>query len=335
MKDLNNLRLFASIVEHGSLTAASESLGVAKSMLSRHLSSFEKELGVQLIRRTSRRLQVTDIGKRYYEQCRVILDEVARASSIPESVRTLPRGRLRISCPLNFAQSALAPILGAFMARFPDVELVLATTNDAVASIREGHDVALHIGPAVKSRALVTSSFAVDREVLLASPALLSRIGIPRAPADLRAMPSAAGQHPPDPGGRHMWHLTGPGNARLSVQHVPRLVTEDLWVIRESALAGCAVVSLPPVLCRDVIDEGRLIRILPGWALAEQRLHVMYQSRQGLTAAARALLDFLSTQLRSELRSLQDSTLQLALSPYRKRDRLSSPPGASQRSQRG
>ena len=93
MKDLNNVFYFAKIVEHGSLSAASETLGVAKSMLSQHLSKLEKELGVQLIKRTTRTLQVTDIGVRYYEQCLVILKEMERASSMIDDVRTLPSGQ--------------------------------------------------------------------------------------------------------------------------------------------------------------------------------------------------------------------------------------------------
>jgi DNA-binding transcriptional LysR family regulator len=153
--------------------------------------------------------------------------------------------------------------------------------------------------------------------LLVASPALLTRIGAPRAPADLKSLPSAAGQHPPDPGGRHLWHLTGPDNVRQSVQHFPRLLTEDLWVIGESALAACAIAALPPVLCREAIDEGRLVQVLPGWPLPEQKLHVLYESRQGLTRAARALIDFISSHLRTELRHLQASTLRVGLSPYR------------------
>ncbi len=317
MKDLNNIRYFASIVEHGSLTAASEALGVAKSMLSQHLAALEQELGVQLIRRTSRRLQVTDIGKRYHAQCLVILNELTRASGIADSVRTLPRGRLRISCPLNFAQVALAPILTAFMLKYPEVEVVLELTNRPGALTDEGYDFALHIGNEPKQSGLITSSFSVDRELLLASPALLARCGTPRTPADLASLPTAAGHQPPDPGGRYVWHLSGPDGARKSVQYFPRLVTEDLWLIRESALAACALVALPPVLCRDVIDEGRLVQVLPDWTLREQRLRLMYPSRKGLTLAARTLIDFISSHLRSELVSLLAGTMRLATTPYR------------------
>jgi len=317
--DLNNIRYFAAIVEHGSLTAASESLGVAKSMLSQRLSTLEKELGVELIRRTSRRLVVTEIGRRYYTQCRVILSEVARATDITDGVRTLPRGKLRIACPLNFAQIALAPILNSFMLTYPDVSVALEMTNDTAAWKDEGCDFALHIGSGPRLPSLVSSSFKLDREMLVASPALLSRHGAPRTPADLTSLPSAAGQYPPDPGGRHVWHLTAPDNTRQAVAHVPRLVTEDLWVLRESALAACALVALPPVVCRDAIEAGRLVRVLPDWQLRQQKLHLLYPSRRGLTLAARTLIDFISRHVRIQLRTLQEGTMELRTRTHRDR----------------
>jgi DNA-binding transcriptional LysR family regulator len=251
-----------------------------------------------------------------------VLSEIARSHTITDRVRTAPRGRLRIACPLNLAQNMLAPVLAAFLAKYPDVELALEITNRTAALTQQGYDFALHIGSYAKHPTLVTSAFAVDREVLVASPALLARFGAPRRPSDLKSLPSAAGQVPPDPGGRYVWHLSGPGNARQAIQHFPRLLAEDLWVIRESVLAGCTVAALPPLVCRDAVDDGRLVQVLPDWTLRQQKLLVTYPSRQGLTLAARTLIDFISSQLRAQLRGLQDGTLQLGVSPYRSKAHL-------------
>lgn len=311
VNDLNNIRFFAKIVECGSLTAASDALGVAKSMLSQHLKNLEKELGVQLIERTSRRLQVTEVGKRYYTQCLVILGEVARAADIADRVRTMPRGKLRISCPLNLAQAFLAPVLMAFMRKYPDVDVALDIANGTAPVKDRAYDFMLLIGSTLKSSSGVRSSFALDREVLVASPALLSRAGAPQAPAELKSLPSAAGHVQPDSGGRYFWHLSGPNGGRQSVQHFPRLLAEDLWVIRECALAGCVLASLPPLVIRSDLEEGRLVRVLPEWHTAEQKLHFMYPSRKGLTLAARTLIEFIVDHLRRELRHLQDGTLVL------------------------
>jgi DNA-binding transcriptional LysR family regulator len=315
VNDLNNIRFFAKIVEQGSLTAASESLGVAKSMLSQHLKDLEKELGVPLIKRTSRRLQVTEVGKRYYAQCRVILEEVARASGIADKVRNMPRGKLRISCPLNLAQAFLAPVLMSFLRKYPDVDVAMDVTNRTAASTDHAYDFMLHIGPGLKSSTRVRSSFSLDREILVASPALLSRAGTPQTPAELKSLPSAAGHMQPDAGGRYFWHLSGPNGGRQSVQHFPRLLAEDLWVIRECVLAGCVLAALPPLVIRNDLEEGRVVRVLPEWNLPEQKLHVIYPSRQGLTLAARTLIDFIVEHVRSELRNLQDGTLEVQARP--------------------
>jgi DNA-binding transcriptional LysR family regulator len=112
--------------------------------------------------------------------------------------------------------------------------------------------------------------------------------------------------------------LLGPKKNRQSVHHVPRLVTEDLWVIRASALAGGVIAALPPVLCRDALDDGRLVRVLPEWTLPEQRLYVTYPSKAGLTLAARTLVDFISRHLRSELRHVQDGVFQFSIAQGRK-----------------
>jgi DNA-binding transcriptional LysR family regulator len=319
MNDLNNIFYFVKIVEHGSLSAASDALGVAKSMLSRHLSILEQELGVRLIQRTTRKLHVTDIGVRYYEQCRVVLSEMERASSMIDHVRTLPPRKLRISCPLNFAQVVLAPVLTAFMAEYAEVEVALDFTNRDVSSIEEGYDLALHIGPDRRSTNLITRSFTLNQELLVASPALLSRLGIPREPADLKSMPSVAGALPPEPGGRYVWHLAGPAGEQCAVPHFPRLVAEDLWVIKQSAMAGCGVAELPPLLCRDALDDGRLVQLLPGWSLPPLKLHAVYHSRRGLSPAAGTLVDFLSSQLRPWLDTVRDGTLQLHMQPAKKR----------------
>jgi DNA-binding transcriptional LysR family regulator len=308
MQDLNNVRFFAKIVEHGSLTAASDALGVAKSMLSQHLSKLEAELGVQLMRRTSRRLQLTTIGARYYEQCRVILDEVAQASGIIDDVRSAPRGKLRIACPLNFSQGVLAPVLTSFMRKYPDVELVVDIGNRDAALVEEGYDFALYIGPAVKSSTVVTSAFRLGHELLIASPALLARYGIPRLPLDLKSIPSAAGHLPPERAGHYEWHLSGPGALRERVRHVPRLLSEDLWMILQSAVAGCSLAAMPLVLCRDELAAGRLVHVLPEWSLPETKLRVMYSSKRSLSVAARKLIDFLASQMRLELQSLLTGT---------------------------
>ncbi|WP_347262106.1 LysR family transcriptional regulator, partial [Rudaea sp.] len=193
MNDLNNILYFAKIVEHGSLSAAADALGVAKSVLSQHLAKLEDDLGVRLIQRSTRKLQITDIGRRYYERCRAVLAEVERAGSVIDDVREVPSGRVRVTCPLNFAQVFMAPLLAEFMARHAEVEVVLEISNDDVDMIAEGYDLALRIVPCIKSSSLIVRSFTLSRHLLVASREFVRRHGQPRAPADLRGLPSVGG----------------------------------------------------------------------------------------------------------------------------------------------
>ena len=143
--DLNDLLYFARIVEHGSLSAASEALGVSKSLLSQHLARLEGRIGVRLIHRTTRKLQVTEVGQRYYERCRSVLEEIARADEVIADARGTPRGLVRVACPVNFAQMVMVPVFVDFMRSHPEVELAVEVTNREIDLIGEHCDVALRI----------------------------------------------------------------------------------------------------------------------------------------------------------------------------------------------
>lgn len=299
MQDLNDLFYFAKIVEHGSLSAASEALGIAKSVLSQHLARLEAELGVRLIERTTRKLRVTDVGRRYGQRCRAVLAEVARAGSVIENARTTPRGSLRLSSPVNFTQGILAPVLADFMAAYPEVEVVLDLTNREVDLIAENYDLALRIAPVLRASTLVVRSFRLHRPILVASRALVAAHGLPRDPDDLRAWPSVAGLHGSARGGRHAWRLAGPGGETRAITHSPRLLTEDIFVLKQAALAGCGVAELPRACCRDELLDGRLVQLLPEWNLPDMSLHAMFPSRNGLTPAVRCFIDHLSQQMAS------------------------------------
>ncbi|HVW71174.1 MAG TPA: LysR substrate-binding domain-containing protein [Steroidobacteraceae bacterium] len=309
MKDLNDIYYFVKIVEHGGVSAASAALGISKSVLSQHLAKLETELGMCLMYRTTRQLQITDIGQRYYARCCVALAELDRAAEVIEDMREVPRGKVRITSPLNFAQMMLAPVLASFMATYPEVEITLDITNEDIDLIASGYDLALQIVPSIRASSMVSRSFALNEHILVAAASLLERYGTPATPADLKEFPTLAGALPPEQGGRHMWHLTGPDGTCQAIQHSPRLLTQDLWVLREAAFAGCGVAELPPSWCRDGLRDGRLVRILPGWTLPLMKLYAMYPSRRGLTLAVRTFIDYLSSQLAPWIESALNGTL--------------------------
>jgi DNA-binding transcriptional LysR family regulator len=297
LNDLNDLYYFAKIVEHRSLSAAGTVLGVAKSVLSQHLAKLEAELGVRLIQRSTRRLQITEIGQRYYESCRAVVAEFENAKKVIEDARGVPRGRVRVSCAINFSQAFVARAIVGFLVEYPDIEVTLDLSNRDIDVLADGYDLALRVGSSVKSSNLIVRSLTVTRHWLLASPALIARCGEPQHPDDLRAFPSVGGTFPVEHGARHLWLLTGPKGQKRTIAHRPRLVSEDVYALKEAVLAGCGVGDLPPSLCEDEIAAGQLIRLIQKWQLPEVSIYAMYPSRQGLPLTVRMLVDHLMQNL--------------------------------------
>lgn len=314
MHDLNNLFYFAKIVEHGSLSAAAEALGVAKSVLSQHLARLESDLGVRLIHRTTRKLQITELGLRYYRRCRAVLAEAARANEVIDDARDAPHGVVRLTSPVNFAQGILAPLLADFMRTYPEVDVVLDITNREVDLISEGYDLALRIAPDMRSSSQVVRSFHLNRHILVVGRALLDQRGVPHDPRELRDWPSVAGLHAR--AGRHVWNLAREDGSACAVTHHPRLVTEDVFVLRQAALAGCGVAELPRICCRDELADGSLVQILPDWLLPQMYLHAVFASRHGMTSALRCFIDYLAANMEKLLDSASGSTLRISLVPH-------------------
>jgi len=291
--DLNDLYYFAKIVEHGSLSGAGAALGISKSVLSQHLTKLEAELGVRLIQRSTRRLQITEVGQRFYERCRVVVAESENAKRVIEDVRGVPRGRVRVSCPINFLQLVVAGAIVRFMADHPHIDVTLDVSNRDIDVLADGYDLVFRVGTNIRSSSLIVSAFATTRHWLLAGPALIARCGAPREPDDLKSLPTVGGIFPVEHGARHLWRLEGPRGQRRTIAYRPRLVSEDLLVLKEAVLAGLGVADLPPSIFQQEIADGRLIRLLPKWQLPEVSVYAMYPSRQGLPLAVRMLLDHL------------------------------------------
>jgi len=315
VNDLNNILYFAKIVEHGSLSAASDALGVAKSVLSQHLARLESDLGVRLIQRTTRKLQITDVGLRYYQRCRAVLAEVARASTVIDDARGTPRGTVRLTSPVNFAQGILAPVLADFMLEYPEVEVALDITNREIDLIAEGYDVALRIAPGMRASSLVVRSFLLKQHMLVAGRRYVDRHGLPRTPDDLRALASVGGLHGSVRGGRHAWRLTHASGEVRIVSYSPRLVTEDILVLKQAALAGCGIAELPPISCRDELADGSLVQLLPDWSLPDMSLYAVFPSRKGLTPAVRCFIDYLTENLRPALDIVSSGTMRFSMVP--------------------
>lgn len=304
MQDLNDLYLFVQAVDHGGFAAAARALGIQKSKLSRRVGLLEERLGIRLIQRSTRRFAVTEIGREYYRRCVAMLVEAEAAQMVVDQSRAEPCGTVRLSCPTGLLAFQFGELFGRFMALYPDVELHVESTNRRVDVIGEGFDLAIRVRPPPLAESdLVMRRFDERTIRIVASPELLRTRAI-SLPSDLSALPSL--DFGPA-GGEHRWRLFHADGSMAEVRHMPRLVTDDMTVLRAAALAGVGAVRLPTLAIWDDLQSGRLTIVLPEWRPANEIVHAVFPSRRGLLPSVRALLDFLADECAAQRDRIPES----------------------------
>ena len=299
MQDLNDLQFFAAVVDHGGFAPAGRALGMQKSKLSRRILLLEERLGVRLLNRSSRRFSVTEIGREFYERCRAVLVEAEAAEQVVAEVRAEPRGVVRMSCPTGLLSFQFGELVSRFMTEHPAVEVHLESTNRRVDVIAEGFDLAIRVRfPPLEPTDLVMRRLDESSQCLVAAPSLVAA-GI-ASPADLRNLPSLdLGPARRD----HAWQLHHADGQVATIPHTPRLVTDDMSVLRNAAIAGVGAVQLPTIFIWEDVRAGRLVHVVPDWRPRAGIVHAVFPSRRGLLPSVRALVDFLAHEC-SEQRAL-------------------------------
>lgn len=292
MYDLNDLYYFVQVVDHGGFAPAGRGLGLPKSKLSRRVAGLEKRLGLRLINRSTRRFSVTDAGQDYYRHCVAMLVEADAAEQAIECATSEPRGRVVFGCPTALLHFQVAPMLARYMLQYPRVVLQVEATDRRVDVIREGFDIVLRVRfPPIEDSDLAMRALTRSPQQLMASPGLVEGLTAPLAPGDLSALPSLD-WHRHD--GKHAWCLEGPDGATAEIYHRPRLVSDDLMLLRCAALQGAGIVQLPLLVAGDDLREGRLVEVIPQWRPRGGVVHAVFASRRGLLPSVRALLDHLA-----------------------------------------
>lgn len=295
MQDLNDMRYFAEVVEHGSFAGAARDLGLPKSRLSRRIAGLEAELGVRLLQRTTRKLSLTPAGEQYFRHCVAIRDQAEQAQAELEQVQSEPRGLLRLVCPVTLAQSVVGPILPIYLTRYPQVRVEMQVSNRVVNLVEEGVDLALRVRANLDdSGSLVIKRLGLSHGILVASPQLLQRHGPPVTPQDLDNYQTVSMSMTD---GRMRLALFGPQGSQHVAVSRPVCTTDDLLTLRFAILEGVGMGVLPDYMCQEDLDSGRLVRVLPSWSLAPGIVHAVYPSRRGMAPAVRAFLDFLEEKV--------------------------------------
>lgn len=278
--DFNAVRMFVSVAQTGSLSAAAERLSIPLPTLSRRIRELEQQLKVQLLERSVRGTKLTDSGMRLYEHASRGIEALIEGEQAVISDQAQLKGRLRLSLPPSF--EPWWDLLAAFQRQYPQIQLSVYTTARRIDLIEDGVDVALRVGT-IAHETLVARRMLTYRHVLVASPALIERLGAPDTVEALYSYPCAVWTQ----GGNATWQL---GDQPFTPDSI--LSTNDYAHLRSRALAGDVVTELPPFLAANAIREGTLVALLANHPLPEQQINLLYPSHRHPSAIVRAYLDF-------------------------------------------
>jgi DNA-binding transcriptional LysR family regulator len=301
MEDLNDLVLFVAVVTHGGFSGAARALGTSKSRVSRRVAELEERLAVRLLQRSTRSVNVTEIGAAFFTHCESVAASARAAFEVAERANAKPSGRLRVSCPIGVAHMFVAPVLPKFVLANPGVRLELDLTNRRVDVIGEGYDVAIRIRSTLEDSDLIVRNFGVSDQVLAAAPSFVKAHG---PFSTIESLQGVAGLGPAGVRGeRPRWRLTCPDATGVDVEYNPAFATDDVYLMSRMALAGAGVAQLPFHVCEEDLKRGRLIALLPDHALPGHQLHAVYPTRRGLMPAVKAFIEMLASDLSQTMKA--------------------------------
>jgi DNA-binding transcriptional LysR family regulator len=293
-RDLNDTLIFVKVVEHGSFIAAARILRLPKTTVSRKVQELETRLGAQLLHRTTRKLGLTEAGNIYYEHCQRIARELDEAESAVGQLQGGPRGWLRVTAPYSLGIERLAPLLGQFHARHPEVRIEMLLSNEPLDLIDKEIDVALRVGNLPDSN-LVARRLSVLRTQVYGSPAYLERHGEPLHPDDLQHH-RTFGMQKMMRNGHYYWPLSD-GEHTVEYRIDPIMVANDPAAVRGALLCGEGLMLASDIMVRAYAENGHVRRVLAGWAGPELELNALFPRGQVTSPKVRAFVDFLVERL--------------------------------------
>jgi DNA-binding transcriptional LysR family regulator len=285
MDRFSEMATFVAIVEEGSLAAAARRLGRSAPAVTRILAGLEQRLGTRLIQRTTRRLAVTDAGQRFFQASQRLLAEVGVVEQAAAGEGVV-RGRLRITAPSLFGRLHVAPIVNAFLAQFPDMQVELMLLDRVVDLVEEGIDVAVRIGRLPDS-SLTVRRVGMVRRVLCASPRYLKQKGVPQAPRDLAGhdIVSFAGIGAPE-----AWRFRAAARG-VTVAIKPRLTVNQADAAIAAVLDGHGVTLVLSYQIAELVRARRLTVLLEAFEPEPLPVQLVYQGHRLVAPSVRAFLD--------------------------------------------
>ncbi|WP_175579698.1 LysR family transcriptional regulator [Vibrio diazotrophicus] len=284
--------IFVAVVECGSFSLAAEKLGVTKSAISKRVTQLEDELGIRLLNRTTRKLSLTEAGKRYYDHVSQALALAQQGMDAVTELQGEPKGKLKITAPMSFGVLYIAPIIAEFLEQFPKVTIDLQLEDQMVDLIAGEFDLAIRIGNLPISN-LVAKRLVNCKSVLCASPEYINRHGSPQKPSDLI-----------DHNCLVYSYFRGGSEWTFEQQHnefkvIPKgnFIVNNSEAIRRALIEGLGVGQLPTFLVSKDILSGNLLPIMRPYSLPEHAIYAVFPERKHLPHKVRAFMEFVADKL--------------------------------------
>lgn len=289
--NLNRIVVFVAVVEAGSLTAAAERLGLAKTMVSKHLQRLEAELGATLLARTTRKLSLTEAGEAFYEASRLLIRDAETAVLAAGRNVTELRGTLRVTAPVDYGVNVIAPLVVRLRQSHPGLKIELLTGDRLFDLVGEGIDVAIRLGTLADSN-LQAVRIATFSHWLVCHPGMIRKT--PAAPEEVASLPFVGLSVLPHP---LTWKFQGPRNVVRTIQFEAPVMANTAHVVHAVAVAGGGLVILPNFAVAEDVAAGRLIRLLPKWKLPDGGVHAVFPATRYRPQKVQAFIDALSAQV--------------------------------------
>jgi len=290
MDRIGDIALFLRVLDLGSITAAARSLDLSVAVASQRLKRLERDLGVRLLHRTTRRLHTTPEGATLAVEGRALVEELEALGGSLRQAGAAVAGTLRVTASASFGRQYISPLLPEFLARHPALRVSLDLDDRVGDLVGSGFDLAIRIG-ALDDSTLVARRLAANRRVLCASPGYLQARGVPKTPADLADHDCVllVGRN----GRQDLWRLTDPAGAAIEVQVRGRFECNLGEALRDAVVADLGIAMHSFWHVHDDLRAGRLRVVLPDYPIAETGIHAVMPERRLVPPRVRAFVDFL------------------------------------------
>ncbi|PIP80328.1 MAG: LysR family transcriptional regulator [Gammaproteobacteria bacterium CG22_combo_CG10-13_8_21_14_all_40_8] len=295
MFDLNLTAIFAKVVETQSLTKAAQELGIPKATVSRKLASLEDELGVRLIQRTTRRLNLTDTGRQYYRSCQEALATVHEANLEASQTQEAPTGVLKISAPTAFGDQFLSSPLIQFRQMYPQINLQVNLTDRVIDLVEEDIDITFRVGLLANS-SYVSRRLGKTSQLIVASPKYLQQHGVPKSPKDLQQHQVIG--YSENLGKKTLVFEGVEGSVSINVS--PSIIVNNINIMKNFCTEDLGITIIPLFLALEALRKGELKIILPEWRFQFGDLYLLYPSKKHLATKVRVFIDFIANQYATE-----------------------------------